>query len=803
MKSLLRFAVTTILPVFCFLLSVAQDSSISKRDNDRFRSDSSRRWSDTSRPRRNMSLFTDSTKLTTSDYQLQIEKSYVLLEKIDNNSDLGPVVKNIGHRLTDSDSVLAVVKDNITNNSKALTVRDLEMYRTLLQSVDNDLKDYREKLDSAEAKLGLLKKDMRTLMGDSIIRQMMQDSALRAQFSVQMREMRSSWRTSTRHLRESLAIVEQLQTRTSANAILTIQLLEKNENLLSSSTARIFGKEYNYIWEKPSDSTAGKLQEVFDRAHSSEQKALRYYFKDSGANRLLLLLIGFVFFVWIYRNITIVRKRNATGALEEMDFTFVRTNYIISSFVVLFIIAPLFDLRAPAAYIESMQLLLVIVLTIICWKKWPRKLFVYWAFIVLLFVCFSFMNHMIAPKLLQRTWLMVLNIASIIIGSLFLSQMRQYLHLRGFIRFVIILHNVMNGLAIVCNIFGRFTLAQTLGNTAIFSFTQAIGLAVFSKICMEAILLQIATSRIARGRNIRFDYQHVLEGFRRPLLFLIVILWLIVFTTNLNIYSSLLNGVLAFLNHSRSIGNASFSFGSVLLFFFIIWMAHLLQKYIGYFFGETGEDDDIVNKGKRSRLLITKLVLLCVGYFLAIAASGLPVDKITIVLGALGVGIGLGLQSIVNNFVSGIVLIFDRPIQIGDSVEIGNKAGRVKEINLRSSTLLTPEGAEVIIPNGDMLTQHIVNWTLSNNQQRLEMDLTVNGSTDMEHVATVVKKSILLSKYIYENREPQVLFTAVNDNGFGLKVFFWSADVYKSDEARSEILLLLHSKLKEAGLAIG
>ncbi|MGN6434924.1 MAG: mechanosensitive ion channel domain-containing protein [Agriterribacter sp.] len=802
MKSLLRFAVTTTFALLFFLLAAAQDTSTFKRDYNRPRFDSSRRWSDSSRPRRNMTLFADSTQLTTSDYQLQIEKSYVLLEKIDNNSDLGPVVKNISKRLRDSDSVLAVVKDNITNNNKALTVRDLEMYRTLLQYVDTDLQGFREKLDSAEAKLGLLKKDMRTLMTDTIVRQMMQDSALRKQFSAQMKEMRNSWRSSTRHLRESLAVVEQLQTRTSANAILTIQLLEKTENLLTSSTARIFGKEYNYIWEKPSDSTIGKLQEVFDRAHSSERKALGYYFKDSGSKRLLLLLIGLIFFAWIYRNITVVRKRNALGVLEEMDFTFVRTGYIVSSFVVLFIIAPLFDLRAPAAYIESMQLLLVLVLTIICWTKWPRKLFVYWACIVLLFVFFSFMNHIIAPGLLQRTWLIILNIASIVVGSLFLNQMRQYLYLRGFIRFVIILHNIMNGLAIVCNIFGRFTLAQTLGNTAIFSFTQAIGLAVFSKICMEAILLQIATSRIVRGRNVRFNYQHVLEGFRRPLLFLIVVLWLIVFTTNLNIYSSLLNGVMDFLNHPRSIGNASFSFGSILLFFFIIWMAHLLQKYIGYFFGETGEDDDIVNKGKRSRLLITKLVLLCAGYFLAIAASGLPVDKITIVLGALGVGIGLGLQSIVNNFVSGIVLIFDRPIQIGDSIEIGNKAGRVKEINLRSSTLLTPEGAEVIIPNGDMLTQHIVNWTLSNNQQRLEMDLTISGSTDMEKVATAVKKTILLSEYIYENREPQVLFTGVNEDGFDLKVFFWSADVYKSDEARSEILLLLHSKLKELGLVV-
>ncbi len=126
------------------------------------------------------------------------------------------------------------------------------------------------------------------------------------------------------------------------------------------------------------------------------------------------------------------------------------------------------------------------------------------------------------------------------------------------------------------------------------------------------------------------------------------------------------------------------------------------------------------------------------------AASGVPVDKITIVLGALGVGIGLGLQNIVNNFVSGIILIFDRPLQIGDVVEVGSHTGRVQEIGLRSSTLLTNDGAEVIIPNGDILSGQIVNWTLTNNQRRLVMELTVNGSNDMEHVSSLISGPFLV-----------------------------------------------------------
>jgi potassium-dependent mechanosensitive channel len=123
-----------------------------------------------------------------------------------------------------------------------------------------------------------------------------------------------------------------------------------------------------------------------------------------------------------------------------------------------------------------------------------------------------------------------------------------------------------------------------------------------------------------------------------------------------------------------------------------------------------------VSKGQHSRLLITRLLVLLCGYLLAIAASGLPIDKLTFLNGALGVGVGMGLQNVVNNFVSGIILIFDGSLQIGDEIEVSGQAGKVKEIGLRASTLNTADGAEVIIPNGTILSQDIINWTFSNNE---------------------------------------------------------------------------------------
>ena len=766
---------------------------------------------DTSRNRRGRALaqlFADTAKLTTSDFQLQIEKTFVTLTNVANKSELGLPIANVRNRLTDSDSVLTVLKDNVLNNSSALNLRNLQVFRTLLQNLQGELREHRATLDSTESDLVALRNSLKPLAGDTVLRQVWRDSVLKQQFSSQLKDMRQAFRAATGGLRESLAEVNLLQTRNSASLVTTNQLLGKVDHLLSTSAGRIFGKEYNYLWESDTARLSDTARTSLAKAYSGEQKAVRYYFKGSGSKRLFLLLIGLVFFAWTFNNIRTIRKHQAQTVLEGLNFVYLPSGYVVSAMVVMFCLAPLFDLHAPSAYIEFMQFLLLIILTIICWKKWPRSLFVVWIVMAVLYICFSFTHHIVNPSLGQRFWLILLNVLSVVFGVRFLSKMKEHLHLKGFLRFVIILHNIMNVLSLVCNIGGRFTLAQLLGNAAIFAFMQAVGLAVFSKICMEAIQLQIVSSRVKRGIQTRFEFQPVLASFRRLVLFLAVVLWLIVFTTNLSIYNPVLNGTIQLLTTPRRIGEAAFTLGGVLLFFMIIWVAHLLQKYIGYFFGATDGDEETHNKGQRSRLLIARLILLCLGYLLAVAASGVPVDKITIVLGALGVGIGLGLQNIVNNFVSGIILIFDRPLQIGDIVEVGNQAGRihagrVREIGLRSCTLLTSDGAEVIIPNGDILSEQVVNWTLTSNQRRMEMELAVNGCNDMERVCSVIRRAVFGSQFVVKEREPQVLFLKLQDNGVTVKVFFWCREAAKTEEAKSEVLLLLNEHLQKNQLQLG
>jgi small-conductance mechanosensitive channel len=755
------------------------------------------------RPNRLMeSIFADSGKLTQADYMQHIEDSYQVLHQVQSKAELGMNVRMLGKELAETDSALQVVSRVVNGNSSSLNVRNLQMFSLLLQHIQSDIKLHRAFIDTACKELLAVKEDMRALVKDTTMKSLFRDSVMRKAFSTQLKGLRGEWRASDSLWKASFNFVNQLKTHTAGLSITAAELNEKIEDQLHVASLKAFGKEGVYLWEASPEPTSAFAKRELRRAYRDEKTALNYYFKDSGSRRFFLLLFGVVFLLWVHMNLRMVKKAGQLEVLPHYQVSYLPAHRFASVFVLMFSMAPLFDLQAPAVYIETMQFFLLIALTFIFRKKWPRNLFLPWIAVVVLFVLFSVVEHAAYPSKMQRCTSVILNILSIGTWLLFLFRLPAETRLRRFIRIVLIMNIVLNVLAIGCNLYGRLSLAHIFRTTSIFSFTQAVGLSVFCTVFVEAILLQVLASRLKRGLFKHFDKKHVIAGFEKPLVAVVLLLWAIVFTTNLNTYNMLFDALESFLKTPRNIGSVTFSFGSVFLFCLIIWIAHMLQRYIGYFFGDIGEEDEHEGKGQRSRLLVTKLVLISAGYLLAVAASGLPVDKITIVLGALGVGIGMGLQNIVNNFVSGIILIFDRPLQIGDSVEVGDKLGKVKEIGLRSSTLYTPDGAEVIIPNGDILSQQIINWTLSNDHKRLELDITVGGTIEKEKVETIITEVLAASPFVFQLKPPAILFEKISGNEITLKLYFWCADVQKAELAKSSVHFLLYQSLTEKGLEL-
>lgn len=750
------------------------------------------------------SIFADSGKLTTGDYMMHIEDAYQAFNHVMGMGRLRHEIQELKGRLNESDSALRVVSRVVTTDGNTLDVRNLQMFSILLKNVQADVLEYEQDITSAGKEMEALKEELRKLMRDTTLRQLVRDSVARRPFMEQLRGLRAKRRGADSVLKASLTFINQLKMQTSALQISCSELSAKVEERLRMTGIQSFSKEVPFLWEsgKAAKAAAAIKAKASASLAGDEKKAISYYLKEVGGKRLLLLLFGAVFFWWITYNLRAIRKAGMAHTLKHYHIYYLATQPIAASFALMFSIAPLFDMNAPAAYVESMQFFLLIALTFIFYRQWPRELFKTWLAVVLLFVLFAWVGHTTTPTLLRRYTFIVLCGASVAAWLVFFKKLPEQTALKRFVKTALVINLLLNTLAIVFNAYGRVTLSHAYATTAIFSFTQALGLSVCFTVLTESILLQVHGSRVRQGVQKAFDGSVVTAGFQKPLMAMTVLVWMIGFTTNMNMYTPLSHGIGRFLSTPRSIGSVSFSFGSVVLFFLIIMLAHMLQRYIGYFMGAVDDEEEEGAKGQRSRLLITKLVLITAGYLLAVAASGLPVDKITIVLGALGVGIGMGLQNIVNNFVSGIILIFDRPLQIGDSVDIGSKSGKVKEIGLRSSTLFTADGAEVIIPNGDILSQQITNWTFSNNYKRLDLSVTIGGSSDKDRLEKLITHAVMTSPFVLQQKQPVVLFEKMKQEEMSLKVYFWCTEVQKAELAKSSVHFLLYQAVSAQGLEL-
>ena len=149
-----------------------------------------------------------------------------------------------------------------------------------------------------------------------------------------------------------------------------------------------------------------------------------------------------------------------------------------------------------------------------------------------------------------------------------------------------------------------------------------------------------------------------------------------------------------------------------------------------------------------SWILLIRITIICGGLFLASAAAGIPLDRITIVLGALGVGIGFGLQDLTSSLVSGIIIAFEKPVNVGDIVEVAEQSGTMKSIGFRSSVITNLDGADVIIPNNTLLSSNLINWTMSDEKRRVDVEVQVLYGADLDKVRKILLEILDADEHI-------------------------------------------------------
>ena len=566
----------------------------------------------------------------------------------------------------------------------------------------------------------------------------------------------------------------------------------------------LFQKESPYIWQKDQIDQAKPIALLIYDSLILNKVILRSYLKRNLSFAILIFLVGVGLYGWYtYLIRTISREKEFSTLILE------RTNYLtfsplICSLLSILTLAPYILPYPPNTVIFLCLLGMAGSTTILLRHVLFTKVFRLWVFMVISLIVFGISNLLIEHSFRERFYLIGLSIIGITIGlnAIYLINKKpdQYPHYLGYL---IYLYLGMQSFSVIFLVFGRFSLAKLLAVTSTLSTMQAISLYIFVKVVMEAIYLQ---SEVAQSNQKEFtnylNYKNIYRQLNKIFITLAIFMWFYFLTLNLSIDDFIYNTIATFLSEVRTIGNSAFTYGSILIFVGVIWFASILAKNIAYFAAiKDNQKADLRDKRLGSSILLIRLAVLIVGFFAALTFSGISLDKLAIVLGALSVGIGFGLQTIVNNLVSGIILAFERPIQIGDAIEVGGRSGVVKEVGIRSSTLQSYDGSEVIIPNGDLLSQHLINWTLSDRKRRIEIIIGVAYGSNLKLVQEVLLK-VMKNNEILPFPEPRVFVHNFADSAVEFRLLFWVSNFDAWVGVRNKVMLDTYEAFHAAGIEI-
>lgn len=734
--------------------------------------------------------------LTLSDYTLSLERVNDNLNTIGDSAKLGFEVVKINHRIDLMTRDVKLILQNYKGRTSVIHLKNQYLYKSFTATLDDETDRIQAQLDRLYHRVYHAKSHLKKVLNDSIFRKLYADKELRTTFDEKLIQLEWKWNRTDSVTKANLDTLNALKVRLSENSLILSNMLNIMDKRLDRTIPRLFGKEVNFLWQKDSVQVLSKrLSKSAISIFKSEQHAISFYAGQTSGERTTVLVLGILLLLWLF----LKRKLLKTLRLQQESFSYLNLQFmnkrpISAMLVVLLCLMPFFDAYAPTSYVSIEFIVLLVATSLLLFKRRSRLFQVNWIILVLLFAADIITFLLIEPTFGERLLQLSIHLAILTFMFLFYRTFNKQKPFYKIARIAALTGMFLMASAIMLNLFGRFSLSGMLGVAGIFAVTQAIVLTVFVEVIIEIILIQLQGSRLKKGIDKPFDSAVVTDKIRMPLMLVAIFIWGIMLSSNLNIYHNLSDLVVNALTITRTIGSISFQWLSVILFFVIIWIAHILQRLLSFLFGETGvetEDLTAATKGQHSRLLITRLLVLIGGYLLAIAASGLPIDKLTFLLGALGVGIGMGLQNVVNNFVSGIILIFDGSLQIGDEIEVSGQAGKVKEIGLRASTLFTADGAEVIIPNGNILSQNITNWTFSNDEKRIMLTFSLSGKElDANVINDVINDTVKGVPNVIAKRKPVILYTKVTQESCTLTVRFWST-ISHADQVKSEAMQML------------
>lgn len=196
-------------------------------------------------------------------------------------------------------------------------------------------------------------------------------------------------------------------------------------------------------------------------------------------------------------------------------------------------------------------------------------------------------------------------------------------------------------------------------------------------------------------------------------------------------------------------------------------------------------------------------LFLSIGFYLALNFVGVDLSSLAVFAGAIGVGLGFGLQNIVHNFISGIIILAERPIAIGDRVEVNGVAGQVAKINLSSTVVVTNDNISVIVPNSNFISDPVVNWSHGDPKVRINVPVGIAYGSDVEKFRRVMTEVALNQPEVLRDPSPNVFFIGFGDSSLDFEVSVWTAEMLRNPKRfRSQLNYAIEAALRKNAIEI-
>jgi small-conductance mechanosensitive channel len=454
-----------------------------------------------------------------------------------------------------------------------------------------------------------------------------------------------------------------------------------------------------------------------------------------------------------------------------------------------------FHPRAPVEWTRLLSVVLLLALLRLLPRLIPRRLRPGLILLVVAILLWDFIALLPDSVALYR-WLLALE-SALTLGSLLWAARKLDPEgtpdASGWNRVVVRVCRVgaiLMTIALVGNVIGSVNLAELLTRGTLIGVYTALLIWAGAVIVRgaEAVLLRTPTAQ--KLNMVRSYPERIRAVTGKVIRFIAITTWLFFTLGAFDLLEWTTAKLSGLFEAQISIGQFSFSPFTVIPVLIAVWLTFKISKLIRFFLETDVFSRVTLPRGVPGTIsTIANYIVLTIGFFIVAAMLGLDLTKLTIVAGALSVGIGFGLQNIVNNFVSGLILLFERPIKEGDKIEVETVSGVVQKIGMRASIVKTWQGAEVVVPNADLISGKLVNWTLTDMRRRIEIPVGVAYGTDPGTVMQVLLDVACGHPDVLDDPAPGVPFMNFGDSSLDFELRCWTVEdfVRVGTELRVEI----------------